>query len=98
MTVVFCSMKTTLNRFAKGNSRRDLFSHFVQEDGQLHPDMEMKDLDADVRVMIIAGESTIIDTYPTLRNRQLTFWKQDQIRLPQFWRLFWNISLSILSG
>lgn len=51
------SMSACLKRFKQGQSRPDLFSYFVQEDGQLHPDMTMKDLDAEVRAMIIAGES-----------------------------------------
>ena len=50
------SMNATVKRFKQGQSRPDLFSHFVQEDGQLHPDMTMKDLDAEVRAIIIAGE------------------------------------------
>ena len=49
-------MNATLDRFKQGQSRPDLFSHFVQEDGQLHPDMTMKDLDAEVRAIIVAGE------------------------------------------
>ena len=49
-------MDATLKRFEQGQSRPDLFSHFVQEDGRLHPDMPMKDLDVEVRAMIMAGE------------------------------------------
>lgn len=49
-------MSATMKRFQQGQSRPDLFSHFVQEDGRLQPDMTMKDLDAEVRSMILAGE------------------------------------------
>lgn len=80
-------MKTTLQRFEKGNSRRDLFSYFVQEDGQLHPEMAMKDLDADVRVMIIAGESATKHIYSTFEKQRLMFRIQDRTRLRQCWRL-----------
>lgn len=57
----YTSMAATLKRFKHGQSRPDLFSYFVQEDGQLHPDMTMKDLDAEVRAMIIAGEFLLVD-------------------------------------
>lgn len=48
-------MSATVNRFKQGQYRPDRFPHFVQEDGQLHPNMTIKDLDAEVRAMI-AGE------------------------------------------
>lgn len=51
-------MKATMDRYKKGWSRPDLFSYFVQEDGQLQPGMTMKDLDADVRAAIMAGNSS----------------------------------------
>lgn len=55
LNLYFYSMDATLNRFKQGQDRPDLFSHFVQEDGKLHPNMTMKDLSAEVRAMIIAG-------------------------------------------
>lgn len=62
-------MKATVDRYKKGWSRPDLFSYFVQEDGQLQPGMTMKDLDADVRAAIMAGSSYSI--YDTAKGRKL---------------------------
>lgn len=50
-------MNTTLKRFKQGHYRPDLVSHFLQEDGKLPSDLTIKDLDADVRLMLVAGKS-----------------------------------------
>ncbi|EIM81015.1 cytochrome P450 [Stereum hirsutum FP-91666 SS1] len=47
-----------MDRYKRGSTRPDFFSYLIQENGQLQPGMTMKDLDADIRVAIMAGAGT----------------------------------------
>ena len=91
-------MNATLDRFKQGQSRPDLFSHFVQEDGQLHPDMTMADVNAGVRAMILAGEPLGLADKGA-RVGLLPFpTKQARIRLLRLSPSYLNIYPDILSG
>lgn len=65
--LILLSTDATVDRYKKGWSRPDLFSHFIQEDGQLQPWMTLKDLEADVRAAILAGNAL---SYKTVARKK----------------------------
>lgn len=53
--IIFVRNNAMMDRYKRGSTRPDFFSYLIQENGQLQPGMTMKDLDADIRVAIMAG-------------------------------------------